>query len=188
MIDNGLENVMEIIKRQKWEKLLRRRELVHIDAVKEFYAKLTMSHNRKKDVAKSKVRGVEIEFDHQKPASILGIPGNNGICEYIKELRGNQDQERSFLMQRMKFNILQDVNEAFPAVVNQDSAQQKKTETAGVDPSGPSGHLPETVMSKLQAEFERACADRIQADLEKAQAENARLLALLQQAQNLPKP
>ncbi|GAB2296577.1 hypothetical protein Dimus_030688, partial [Dionaea muscipula] len=52
---------------------------------REFYAKLTMSHNRKKDVARSKVRGVEIEFDHMKLASILGIPGNNGICEYIKE-------------------------------------------------------------------------------------------------------
>ncbi|GAB2279032.1 hypothetical protein Dimus_013695 [Dionaea muscipula] len=45
-----------------------------------------MSHNRKKDVAKSKVRGVEIEFDHTILASILGIPGNNGICEYIKEV------------------------------------------------------------------------------------------------------
>ncbi|GAB2298054.1 hypothetical protein Dimus_032130 [Dionaea muscipula] len=45
-----------------------------------------MSHNRKKDVAKSKVRGVEIEFDNTMLASILGTPGNNGICEYIKEL------------------------------------------------------------------------------------------------------
>ncbi|GAB2299197.1 hypothetical protein Dimus_033269 [Dionaea muscipula] len=45
-----------------------------------------MSHNRKKDVAKSKVRGVEVVFDHLKLASILGIPGNNGICEYIKEV------------------------------------------------------------------------------------------------------
>ncbi|GAB2278469.1 hypothetical protein Dimus_013151 [Dionaea muscipula] len=77
---------MEVIKRQKWEKLFKRRELVHVDVVKEFYAKLTMSHNRKKDVARSKVRGVEIEFDHMKLASILGIPGNNGICEYIKEV------------------------------------------------------------------------------------------------------
>ncbi|GAB2296454.1 hypothetical protein Dimus_030571 [Dionaea muscipula] len=57
-----------------------------MDAVKEFYAKLTMSHNRKKDVARSKVRGVEIVFDHLQLASILGIPGNNGICEYIKEV------------------------------------------------------------------------------------------------------
>ncbi|GAB2302946.1 hypothetical protein Dimus_036943 [Dionaea muscipula] len=46
----------------------------------------------------------------------------------------------------------------------------------------------QTVMNKQQAEFERARADRIQADLEKAQAENARLLALLQQAQTKPKP
>ncbi|GAB2278769.1 hypothetical protein Dimus_013444, partial [Dionaea muscipula] len=70
----------------KWESLFKRRELVHTDAVKEFYAKLIMIHNRKKDVAKSKVRGVEIIFDHLKLASILGIPGNNGICEYIKEV------------------------------------------------------------------------------------------------------
>ncbi|GAB2303448.1 hypothetical protein Dimus_037439 [Dionaea muscipula] len=77
---------MEVIQRQKWEKLFKRRKLVHVDAVKEFYAKLTMSHNRKKDVAKSKVRGVEIVFDHLQLASILGISGNNGICEYIKEV------------------------------------------------------------------------------------------------------
>ncbi|GAB2294693.1 hypothetical protein Dimus_028887 [Dionaea muscipula] len=67
------------MKRQKWEKLFKRRELVHVDAVKEFYEKLRMSHNRKKDVARSKVRGVEIVFDHLQLASILGIPGNNGI-------------------------------------------------------------------------------------------------------------
>ncbi|GAB2295172.1 hypothetical protein Dimus_029346, partial [Dionaea muscipula] len=76
---------MEVIKRKKWEKLFKRRELVHVDAIQEFYAKLSMSHNRKKDVARSKVRGVEIVFDHLKLASILGVPGNNGICEYIKE-------------------------------------------------------------------------------------------------------
>ncbi|GAB2286208.1 hypothetical protein Dimus_020632 [Dionaea muscipula] len=86
MNDNGLNNMMDLIKRQKWEKLFKRRELVHVDAVKEFYARLTMSHNRKKDVARSSVRGVEIKFDHMKLASILGIPGNNDICEYIKEV------------------------------------------------------------------------------------------------------
>ncbi|GAB2294763.1 hypothetical protein Dimus_028957 [Dionaea muscipula] len=79
-------DVMEVIKRQKWEMLFKRRELVHVDAVKEYYAKLTMNHNRKKDVARSKVRGVEIVFDHLQLASILGIPGNNGIYEYIKEV------------------------------------------------------------------------------------------------------
>ncbi|GAB2281116.1 hypothetical protein Dimus_015724 [Dionaea muscipula] len=70
---------MELIKRQKWENLFKRRELVHTDAVKEFYAKMSMIHLKKKDIVKSKVRGVEIEFDHEKLATILGIPGNNGI-------------------------------------------------------------------------------------------------------------
>ncbi|GAB2283806.1 hypothetical protein Dimus_018293 [Dionaea muscipula] len=68
------------------------------------------------------------------------------------------------------------------------TVQQKVTDTTGVDPSCPSGRIPEAVMNKLQAEFERARANRIQADLEKAQAENARLLAMLQQAQFTSKP
>ncbi|GAB2270144.1 hypothetical protein Dimus_005052, partial [Dionaea muscipula] len=40
---------------------------------------------KKKDVVKSKVRGVDMEFDHEKLATILGVPGKNGICEYIKD-------------------------------------------------------------------------------------------------------
>ncbi|GAB2270310.1 hypothetical protein Dimus_005210 [Dionaea muscipula] len=244
MMDNGLGNVMEVIKRQKWEKLFKRRELVHVDAVKEFYAKLTMRHNKKKDVARSKVRGVEIVFDHLQLASILGIPGNNGICEYIKELtmvfeefgvplvdkKGEEPKsydyfEETFLtMCKLKrenriwwigtgenrrrddeveapeeeaeeeveaqndfdweavideaadqgesgsgekFYDAEDevqespeVNEKVPAAVAPSSAQQKKTETAGVDPSGPSGRLPESVINKLQAEFEKARANR----------------------------
>ncbi|GAB2302456.1 hypothetical protein Dimus_036466, partial [Dionaea muscipula] len=72
--------------RQKWENLFKRRELVHIDAVKEFYAKMTVIHLKKKDIVKSKVRGIEMEFDHEKLATILGVPGANGICEYIKEV------------------------------------------------------------------------------------------------------
>ncbi|GAB2270099.1 hypothetical protein Dimus_005012 [Dionaea muscipula] len=75
---------------------------------------------------------------------------------------------------------------AFPASPGDSSNQQK--EAAGVDPSGPSGHIPDSVMSKLQDDFKRARANRIQADLDKAQAENARLLTLLQQAQLHPKP
>ncbi|GAB2266506.1 hypothetical protein Dimus_001510 [Dionaea muscipula] len=74
------------------------------------------------------------------------------------------------------------VVEEVSAVVTQASIQQKETEASGVDPSGPSGSIPEAVMNKLQAEFERARTNRFQEDLEKAQAENARLLALLQQA------
>ncbi|GAB2276225.1 hypothetical protein Dimus_010959 [Dionaea muscipula] len=227
MNDNGLSNVMELIKRQKWEKLFKRRELIHVDAVKEFYARLTMTHFKKKEVAKSSVRGVEIEFDHMRLASILGIPGNNGNCEYIKDVweeskyikpleitRKRRDDEINAQAEKAeeeeeaenpdfdweavvdeaadqgesgsgeKFYNAEDeiqesvtVVEEIPAVA---SAQQKETEAAGVDPSSPSGHIPDSVMSKLQADFERARANRIQADLEKAQAENARLLALLQ--------
>ncbi|GAB2288633.1 hypothetical protein Dimus_022956, partial [Dionaea muscipula] len=72
--------------RQKWENLFKRRELVHIDVVKEFYAKMTVIHLKKRDVVKSKVRGVDSEFDHEKLATILSVPGKNGICEYIKEV------------------------------------------------------------------------------------------------------
>ncbi|GAB2283914.1 hypothetical protein Dimus_018397 [Dionaea muscipula] len=148
---------------------------------------MTVTHLKKKDVVKSSVKGVVIEFDHDKLASILGVPGNNGICEYIKDGESGSDDQF--------FDAQVDVEEpvtetpAAPEVVAQDSVQQKETEASGVDPSGgPSGHLPEAVMNKLQAEFERARANRFQADLEKAQAENARLLALLQQAQSKHQP
>ncbi|GAB2278726.1 hypothetical protein Dimus_013401 [Dionaea muscipula] len=56
------------------------------DNVKEFYARMTLTHLKNKDVVKTSVRGVAIEFDHLKLASILGIPGNNGIREYIKDV------------------------------------------------------------------------------------------------------
>ncbi|GAB2272809.1 hypothetical protein Dimus_007629, partial [Dionaea muscipula] len=72
--------------RQKWENLFKRRELVHIDAVKEFYAKMTVIHLKKRDFVKSKERGVDLEFDHEKLATILVVPGKNEICEYIKEV------------------------------------------------------------------------------------------------------
>ncbi|GAB2281527.1 hypothetical protein Dimus_016109 [Dionaea muscipula] len=55
-------------------------------SVKEFYAKMSVIHLKKKDIVKSKVRGVEIEFDHEKLATILGIHRNNGICEYVKDV------------------------------------------------------------------------------------------------------
>ncbi|GAB2272701.1 hypothetical protein Dimus_007521, partial [Dionaea muscipula] len=196
--------------RQKWKKLFKRRELVHVDAVKEFYTRLTMSHNRKKDVARSSVRGVEIEFDHMRLASILGILGNNGICEYIKEIweksRRRDDeieapaeevheeeevQNADFDWEAVIdeaavqgesgsddqfFDAKDDVEEpvtevpatpAFLASPGDSTNQQKEQTPAGVDPSCPSGHIPESIMIKLQAEFERARANRIHSDLKK---------------------
>ncbi|GAB2288363.1 hypothetical protein Dimus_022696 [Dionaea muscipula] len=178
-------------------------------------------------MARSKVKGVEILFDHLQLASILGIPGNNGICDYIKEVweesrRRDDDNEapaeeeheeaeaqNDFDWEAVideaadqgesrsgeKFYDAEDevqespeMNEEVPAVPAPSSAQQKVIEAAGVDPSGPSGHIIDSVFTPFQAEFERARANRIQAELEKAQAENARLPALLQQAHNPPKP
>ncbi|GAB2292538.1 hypothetical protein Dimus_026773 [Dionaea muscipula] len=66
--------------------LFKQRLLVHVDTVKEFYAKMKVTHLRKKDVIKSSVKGIDIEFDHERLATILGVPGRNGICEYIKEV------------------------------------------------------------------------------------------------------
>ncbi|GAB2284161.1 hypothetical protein Dimus_018628 [Dionaea muscipula] len=77
---------------------------------------------------------------------------------------------------------------AIPASPGDSTTHQKEQTPVGVDPSSPSGYIPEAVMNKLQAEFERERANRFQADLEKTRAENARLLALLQQAQSNRKP
>ncbi|GAB2288450.1 hypothetical protein Dimus_022782 [Dionaea muscipula] len=233
--------------------------LVHVDAVKEFYAKLTVIHLKKKDVVKSSVKGIGIEFDHEKLATILGVPGRNGICEYIKEVweeskytkplditRRIANNETLTAARRVKsesgenrrrdddvdaqegeaekedeghkddfdweavideaaveresgsgerFYDAEDetqgspeVQEEIPAAAPQSSAQQKEQGISGVDPAGPTGRIPETVMTKLQEEFERKRANRFLADLEKAKAENARLLALLHQAQSKPHP
>ncbi|GAB2303686.1 hypothetical protein Dimus_037671, partial [Dionaea muscipula] len=47
--------------------------------VKEFYAKMTSDSLEEKGYCEVKVRGVEIEFDHEKLATILGIHRNNGM-------------------------------------------------------------------------------------------------------------
>ncbi|GAB2290428.1 hypothetical protein Dimus_024706 [Dionaea muscipula] len=264
---------------------------------------------KKKDIVKSKVKGVEIEFDHEKLATILGIPGNNGICEYVKDVWEESKYIKPLeitrrinlprvMMRHMayvisvkdhelpygdwmtmifeafgvplvikkgeepkKYDFFEDtfltmckltrengiwwigsgenrrrdndgdapeveaedkdegnkddfdweavIDEAtvegesgsgekfydaeeeaqgspelpdeIPAEATPSSAQQKDKGIAGVDPSGPTGN--EAEFLKFQAEFERKRANRFHDDLEKAKAENARLLALLHQAQ-----
>ncbi|GAB2265883.1 hypothetical protein Dimus_000914 [Dionaea muscipula] len=226
---------------------------------------MSVIHLKKKDVVKSSVKGVVMEFDHEKLATILGVPGTNGICEYIKDVweeskytkpleitRRFANDENLMAARRVKENgvwwigsgenrrrddeveapeeeaeeeeegnkaefgreviideatvegesgsddqfydaqvaVEEPVTEtpAAPAVPAPSSAQQKEKEASGVNPSCPTRRIPEAVMLKFQAEFERTRANRFQADLEKAQAENARLLALLHQAQTKPKP
>ncbi|GAB2272853.1 hypothetical protein Dimus_007671 [Dionaea muscipula] len=81
-----------------------------------------------------------------------------------------------------------DMPDEIPAADTHGSAQQKEQTTSGVDPSRPTGRIPEAELLKFQAEFERKRANRFHDDLEKAKAENARLLALLHQAQSKPHP
>ncbi|GAB2296539.1 hypothetical protein Dimus_030651 [Dionaea muscipula] len=177
---------------------------------------MTVSHLKKKDVIKSSVKGISIEFDHERLATILSVPGRNGICEYIKEVweesrytkplditRRIANDETITAARRVKsdeatvegesgsddqfYDAQVEVEEpvtetpAAPAVPTSSSAQQKDKELSAVDPSGPTSR--EAEFLKFQAEFKRKRANRFHDDLEKAKAENARLLALLHQAQ-----
>ncbi|GAB2266457.1 hypothetical protein Dimus_001465 [Dionaea muscipula] len=54
-------------------KCIQKRLLVHVDLVKEFYAKMTVIHLKKKDVVKSSVKGISIEFDHEQCVAILDV-------------------------------------------------------------------------------------------------------------------
>ncbi|GAB2283419.1 hypothetical protein Dimus_017934 [Dionaea muscipula] len=67
-------------------------------------------------------------------------------------------------------------------------ARRARTRHSQSRPSCPTGRLPEAEFLKFQAEFERKRANRFHDDLEKAKAENARLQALLHQAQTKPHP
>ncbi|GAB2284175.1 hypothetical protein Dimus_018642 [Dionaea muscipula] len=181
---------------------------------------MSVIHLKKKDVVKSSVKGVGIEFDYEKLAIILGVPGKNGICEYIKDVweeskytkpleitrrvannetltdrlideaavEGESGSGEKFYDAEDKDQSSREVNEEIQAAVPQSLAQQKEQGTSGVDPSCPTGRIPEVEMTRLQAEFERKRANKFLADLEKAKAENARLLALLHQAQSKPHP
>ncbi|GAB2297801.1 hypothetical protein Dimus_031889 [Dionaea muscipula] len=247
------------MKRQKWEKLLKRRDLMHVEAYKEFHKNLTVSLSKKKEVVRSSVRGVNIELDSMILASILGVPGNNGICEYIKEVWkeskfckpleitkkfANNDlitvakrvksTEMKPFQRFLHFIVMKNLAPRFgkrdttkfmdltymdhsstrrrddedeaPAknVQNKEgsadvsnevlevsapvSDQQKEKASIGVDPSVPTGSIPDLLLQHYQAELDRARADRLQVELDKARAENPRLQALLRQASSQPKP
>ncbi|GAB2299837.1 hypothetical protein Dimus_033889 [Dionaea muscipula] len=60
-----------------------------------------------------------------------------------------------------------EVSEEVPYVPAPASVQQKEKAPTGVDPSGLTGSIPDSVFMTLQAELEKARADRIQDDLEK---------------------
>ncbi|GAB2287594.1 hypothetical protein Dimus_021967 [Dionaea muscipula] len=96
---------------------------------------MSVVHLKKKDVVKSKVRGVDIEFNHEKLATILvaeeaAVEGESGSGEKFYDA---EDKDQSS----------PEVNEEIPAAAPQSSAQQKEQEASGVDPSCPTGRIPE---------------------------------------------
>ncbi|GAB2279049.1 hypothetical protein Dimus_013710 [Dionaea muscipula] len=205
---------------------------------------MSVIHLKKKDVVKSSVKGVVIEFDHEKLATILGVPGTNGICEYIKDVweeskytkpleitrRFANDENlmaarriTNYLMEIGSFGVAlvekkgeepkrydyfeetfltmckltrengeavideaavegesgsgekfydaedkeqgsPEVNEEIRATVPRVRLGETRKEASGVDPSCPTGRIPEAVTLKFQAEFERKGANRFHAD------------------------
>ncbi|GAB2290306.1 hypothetical protein Dimus_024584 [Dionaea muscipula] len=112
-----------------------------------------------------KKKGIRIDFDWEARIDEVAAEGESG-------------SERNSMMPRIR-------NKALPP---QSSAQQKEQDASGVDPRCPTGRIPEAVMTKSAVEFERKRANKFLADLEKAKAENAKLLSLLHQAQSKPNP
>ncbi|GAB2288500.1 hypothetical protein Dimus_022829 [Dionaea muscipula] len=86
MLENGLEALFSLIKRQKWENLFQRRELLYVAACKEFYRNVTTSISKKKEVARSSVIRVKIELNGMIKMEFWRFRENNGICEYIKDV------------------------------------------------------------------------------------------------------
>ncbi|GAB2289821.1 hypothetical protein Dimus_024127, partial [Dionaea muscipula] len=70
----------------KWDNLFSRRDLVYKSAYREFYKNLAVSINSKKEVAKSRFHGIDIELDGMTLATILKIPRNYRLYDYIKEV------------------------------------------------------------------------------------------------------
>ncbi|GAB2301716.1 hypothetical protein Dimus_035744 [Dionaea muscipula] len=93
--------------------------------------------------------GNQAEFDWEAVIDVAAVEGESRSDEQFYD--GQVDVEEP-------------MNEtpAASEVVAQASVQQKETTASGVDPSCPTGRIPEAVMNKLQAEFERARANRFQ--------------------------
>ncbi|GAB2296672.1 hypothetical protein Dimus_030782 [Dionaea muscipula] len=117
-------------------------------------------HLKKKDIVKSKVRGIEMEFDHEKSATILrkmqkrkkkGIKMTlTGKLSLMRQLlRGNLGQEKSFMMLRRKLKALRIRIMRFQAELHQVQLKTEDKEPSRVDPSGPTGR--EAEFLKFQA-------------------------------------
>ncbi|GAB2272825.1 hypothetical protein Dimus_007644, partial [Dionaea muscipula] len=114
------------------------------------------------------------DFDWEAVIDEATVEGESGSDDQFYDAQVEVEEPRMYTPQKTK---------QIPA---SSSAQQKDKEPSGVDPSGPTST--EAEFLKFQAEFERKRANRFHDDLEKAKDENARLLALLHQAQTKPHP
>ncbi|GAB2279325.1 hypothetical protein Dimus_013968 [Dionaea muscipula] len=120
---------------------------MHIDACKEFYVNLTMFHYKKKEVARSRLK-------RENGIWWLGTGDHR---------RRDDDVEEGELRSGEKFYDVEDevqesaeVSEDVPDMPAPAPVQQKEKEPTGVDPSAPTGSIPDSVFVSLQAEFERA--------------------------------
>ncbi|GAB2296372.1 hypothetical protein Dimus_030493 [Dionaea muscipula] len=190
---------------------------MHVAACKEFYADLTVSLSKRKEVATSMVRGVKIELDSMILASILEFLATLVLAsismKFRKSSKVNEEEE---VHQEFNWKVVIDEVEIEREEVNQEaeiqgehmekeveaeesgsgekffdavdeerpdevdieapdvptptpsSVQQKEKNAAEFDPSAPTGSVPNSTFQHLEAEFERARANKIQAELGKA--------------------
>ncbi|GAB2279128.1 hypothetical protein Dimus_013783 [Dionaea muscipula] len=118
---------------------------------------------------------VQPDFDWEAVVDEDALQGESGLGENFYDAEDEVQGSAA---------VVEEVQE----VPTPTSIQRKEIEASGVDPSAPTGSILDSVFMTLQPELERARADRIKVDLEKAKAENARLLTLLQQAQSQHNP
>ncbi|GAB2283432.1 hypothetical protein Dimus_017947 [Dionaea muscipula] len=112
--------------------------------------------------------GNRVDFDREAVIDEATVEGESGSGEKFydaeEEAQGSPE-----------------LPEEIPADATPSSAQRKGQGHSRVDHSGPTGR--EADFLKFQAEFERKRANKFHDELEKAKAENAKLLALLHKTQ-----
>ncbi|GAB2265671.1 hypothetical protein Dimus_000711 [Dionaea muscipula] len=136
---------------------------------------MTVIHLKKKDIVKSKVRGIEMGFDHEKLATITGsgenrrrdddVNAQEGEAEKEDEgnkddfdweavideaaVEGNPDAEKGFMMLEDETRGSPEVREEIPPVAHKARLRQKEQDNCGVDPSGPTSR--EVEFTKFRA-------------------------------------
>ncbi|GAB2285994.1 hypothetical protein Dimus_020417 [Dionaea muscipula] len=115
---------------------------------------------------------------------LRGIDGAWWLGKRENRRRDDEDEAPVENVQNEEVGVEEPADEvlavpAFPSSPSDSSNVQQKQNAAGVDPSAPTGSLPDSNFLKLQAELDHAHTTRLQAELDQARTENSRLLALL---------